>query len=174
MSLVPHGRLLTCPAGCDSNAIKSFGFPYSTPISLQMRWSMYYSQNHGFKSRELHVRGTIVGVNSAARMRSCDLNVIKNFGFPFSTHGLQMRYSKGRFNKFPRGRLSCRSYSHISPAYTLCGAPLNSFYYIDSFWKEVLACLKSETSITFYEKSGSSDYYRHNEAYTAVENYLSS
>ncbi|GMY30419.1 P-loop containing nucleoside triphosphate hydrolases superfamily protein [Fagus crenata] len=44
---------------------------------------------------------------------------------------------------------------------------------IDSFWNKLIAYFKPETSITFYEKvSGRQGDYKRNEAYTAVENYL--
>jgi hypothetical protein len=119
MSLVPHGRLLTCPAGCDSNAIKSFGFPYSTPISLQMRWSMYYSQNHGFKSRELHVRGTIVGVNSAARMR---FECHKKLWLPFLDTWSSDEILKRPIQQISTGKVELSElFSHLASLYFMWG-----------------------------------------------------
>ena len=67
-------------------------------------------------------------------------------------------------------------FSHLASLFFMWGT-FKQFLprtYIDSFWNKLIAYFKPETSIIFYEKiSSQSEFYQRNEAYTAVENYLS-
>ncbi|GFY91743.1 zinc finger protein-like protein [Actinidia rufa] len=55
MPLCPHGRLLEdAQVGCDSNAIKDFGFPHSTPIGFQDKMVKSPIQHFAIMQRDIY------------------------------------------------------------------------------------------------------------------------